>query len=66
MFDPDFNPYDELMVHKHNIDELIKGMNHYSHHLRELARQHEALTMLIAKQQQQIDQLQQRLPPENH
>ena len=40
MLDPNYNPYDELEIAKHNINELIKAINHYSELLKELGQQH--------------------------
>ncbi len=40
MLDSDFDPYDELMLQRHNIGELIKGLNHQSTLFRELSNQH--------------------------
>lgn len=58
MFDPNFSPYDELIVLKHNTQELAKGMNHQSQFLKELALQHEELTRLMSIQSHQIAELQ--------
>lgn len=58
MFDPNFNPYDELVVLKHNTQELAKGMNHQSQFLKELAHQHEELTRLLSIHSHQIAELQ--------
>lgn len=40
MLDPNYDPYEELEIAKHNIGELIKAINHYSELLKELANQH--------------------------
>lgn len=57
MFDPDFDPFDELMAHRHNITECFKGINHQSQFLKELALQHEQLTLLLKHQAARIHRL---------
>lgn len=57
MFDPEFDPYDELMAHRHNIQEIAKGINHQSQYLKELALQHEQLARLIKHQADRIYKL---------
>lgn len=43
MLNPNYDPYEELEVAKHNINELIKAINHYSELLKELGNQHNTL-----------------------
>lgn len=49
MFDPEFDPYEELKVCKHNTQELAKGLNQMSHYLKELSHQHQQLTVVFAE-----------------
>ena len=57
MFDPHFDPYEELMITRHNVSELVKGLNHQSSLFRELAAQHNALIELNKTLNQRIEQL---------
>lgn len=61
MFDTDFDPYDELMRHRHNIDELVKAANSQSQFLRELALQHEQLTKLFKQQCDRMSEIEREL-----
>jgi hypothetical protein len=57
----DFDPYDELMAHRHNIGELIRAINEQSGYLREMAQQHEQLTKLLRDQSTRLHQLEIKL-----
>lgn len=61
MLDPEFDPYNELMICRHNTDELIRGFNHYSELLKDLSQQHQQLVLTIKSQQQKINRLEQEL-----
>ena len=54
MFDPNFDPYDELMIARHNITELVKGLNHCSTLLRELGDQHRDLIQINNNLQRRV------------
>lgn len=57
MIDPNFDPYDELLLARHNIAELIKAMNHYSELLKELSNQHNILIAHNKETQRKIQLL---------
>ena len=57
MFDPEFDPYEELMITRHNVSELVKGLNHQSSLFRELSQQHHQLIALTRTMSQRIEQL---------
>lgn len=57
MFDTNFDPYEELMSHRHNIGELIRAINEQSGYLREMAQQHEQLTKMLRDYSNRIYQL---------
>lgn len=61
MWPPSFDPYEELMAHAHNIQELIKGLNHQSTYLKELANQHEQMAKLLRDQSHRIHRLETEL-----
>lgn len=46
MLDPNYDPFEELEIAKHNIGELIKAINHYSELLKELSDHHNALVKI--------------------
>lgn len=50
MFDPEFDPFDELMTARHNIGELIKAVNHQNQRLQDVES-------LYRHQQEVIQQL---------
>lgn len=57
MFDPEFDPYDEIMRCQHNIMELVKALNQQSEMLRELNEQHRQLINHIRHHQGRLKQL---------
>jgi hypothetical protein len=57
MIDPDFDPYNELMVCKHNTHELARAISHQSELLRELSNQHRDLVAIVRDSQHRIQQL---------
>jgi hypothetical protein len=57
MLDSDFDPYEELMITRHNIGELIKGLNHQSTLFRQLSDQHIQLVELTKQLSQRIESL---------
>ena len=57
MLDSDFDPYEELMITRHNISELIKGLNHQSDLFRQLSQQHHQLVELNKSLTERITQL---------
>ncbi len=57
MLDSDFDPYDELMLQRHNIGELIKGLNHQSALFRQLSDQHIQLVEVNRNLQLRVIQL---------
>ena len=61
MLDSDFDPYEELMITRHNIGELIKGLNHQSQLFRDLANQHQQLIDLHRSLQIKVQQLEQEV-----
>ena len=54
IFDPKFDPYEELLIARHNISELINGLNHYSHLMSQLTEQHNNLIILTKDLQQRV------------
>lgn len=61
MIDSDFDPYEELLIAKHNIGELIKGLNHQSHLFRDLSHQHIQLVELNKSLTKRIDCLEREI-----
>jgi len=61
MIDSDFDPYEELLIAKHNIGELIKGLNHQSHLFRDLSQQHIQLVELNKSLTKRIDCLEREI-----
>lgn len=57
MLDNDFDPYEELLMARHNVNELIKGFNHQSQLFRDLSEQHQQLVALNRQFKQRLDQL---------
>lgn len=57
MIDPDFDPYEELMLCKHNTHELARALSHQSQLLKELSDQHRELIAVIRDNQRRIQQL---------
>ena len=57
----EFDPYEELLLAKHNINELVKGLNHQSHLFRDLANQHQQLIDLHRSLQIKVQQLEQEV-----
>ena len=53
----DFDPFEELLVAKHNINELVKGLNHQSSLFRELSQQHHQLIELNKTLKIRVDRL---------
>lgn len=60
MFDPDFDPYEELLRNKHNIEQLILGLNNCSQLLNELSRQHNQLLLVNKDLQHRVQLLEMR------
>lgn len=56
MLNSDFDPYEELMIARHNINELIQALNTQSGLFRELSQQHQQLATAIKSQSQTINQ----------
>lgn len=54
MLDPDFDPLKELEILKHNQQQLIIGLNHFSELLKELSRQHQLLISEIKDIKQRL------------
>jgi hypothetical protein len=57
MFEPTFDPYDEITILKHNVAELIKAVNHSNQNLKELAHQHEVISKHLVNQANRISTL---------
>lgn len=57
MIDPNFDPYDELMIARHNINELIKAMNTQSELLKEMSAHHNTLAALHRSLHRQVQNL---------
>lgn len=60
MMPPDFDPYEELLRNKHNIEQLIIGLNHCSQMLNELSIQHNQLILVNKDLQQRVQLLEMR------
>ena len=56
-FDTNWDPYQELMIAKHNINELIKAINTQSELFKELSTQHNNLISVCRDNQSRIHYL---------
>jgi hypothetical protein len=54
MLDPNYDPYQQLEIAKHNITELIKGFNDQSEIFKEFVEQHNAMVMVVKDLQRRV------------
>lgn len=57
MWDPNYDPYEQLERANHNIAELIRAINHHSEVFKELALQHNNLIAVVKDLQIRISVL---------
>lgn len=54
MFDPNYDPYEELQIARHNIGELIKAVNHQLELVKNINQQNQTLNARIRHLERRI------------